>query len=430
VSTDGPVFVSYRQSDGTDAAMRVAWALRSAGVPVWQDATDLPPGDTSRRLASALADGLSGAVLVVTPETDRSAVVRHEELPTLLRLERDQGFVLAVVNAVRTPDGQLDYGAPDRLLGQPPGTLSRLLQHPADDPGSAARVARAVLLHRMGRLAWTRGTVGRSLSLVIDVQTRGAPVPAVSRRGDLTLRIRPAASGRMPSTIGLTELAAALPSLPDAVSASGCRAVRVTGGAHLSVALALGCALPASSGTDVTVVDVDGREWSSSNVPGRSGAPLTTVVGHGYGDSLAVGSRREVLAYLDLLPTHSDAAYARLLGDNPGRFAAWRHVRAVSDERLDAADADRLVREVAAGVRELAQSHDNAELHVLVRAPFAATVLLGRLLNTLTVVAYEFEQLEPAAGNDHRPVYVPSLRLTPTAAGGPISSVLLPAELM
>lgn len=30
----GPVFVSYRQSDGTELAADLAWALRAAGVPV------------------------------------------------------------------------------------------------------------------------------------------------------------------------------------------------------------------------------------------------------------------------------------------------------------------------------------------------------------------------------------------------------------
>ena len=55
----GPVFISYRQSDGTDVAVGLAWALRAAGVPVWHDQTDLPPGDTNRRLAQALASGLS-----------------------------------------------------------------------------------------------------------------------------------------------------------------------------------------------------------------------------------------------------------------------------------------------------------------------------------------------------------------------------------
>lgn len=38
----GPVFVSYRVSDGSAHALKLAWALRATGVPVWHDETDPP----------------------------------------------------------------------------------------------------------------------------------------------------------------------------------------------------------------------------------------------------------------------------------------------------------------------------------------------------------------------------------------------------
>lgn len=47
VDPKGPVFLSYRQSDGTPVAVALPWLLRATGVPVWHDATDLPPGDTN-----------------------------------------------------------------------------------------------------------------------------------------------------------------------------------------------------------------------------------------------------------------------------------------------------------------------------------------------------------------------------------------------
>lgn len=46
----GPVFVSYRQEDGTANGAELAWLLRAAGLPVWRDSDDLPPGDTKSRL--------------------------------------------------------------------------------------------------------------------------------------------------------------------------------------------------------------------------------------------------------------------------------------------------------------------------------------------------------------------------------------------
>src|SRR4051812_46618609 len=75
----GPVFVSYRQSDGTQLADELTWLLRAAGIPVWRDKDDLPPGDTEQRLQEALRNGLSGAVLIVTPEIENSSVVREVE---------------------------------------------------------------------------------------------------------------------------------------------------------------------------------------------------------------------------------------------------------------------------------------------------------------------------------------------------------------
>ena len=86
VSPRGPVFLSYRLSDGAELAIALAWALRSAGVPVWLDRSDLPPGDTERRLEEAMQSGLSGAVLLVTPDIAASNVVKDIELPHLLVL--------------------------------------------------------------------------------------------------------------------------------------------------------------------------------------------------------------------------------------------------------------------------------------------------------------------------------------------------------
>ena len=132
VDPRGPVFISYRHIDGREIAVSLAWALRAAGVPVWHDETDLPPGDTERRLAEALSSGLSGAVLVVTPEIENSGVIRELELPRLLELEKRSEFTLAVGSTVegQPGTGRLDYSAPDRLLGLEPGTVRRLNQRP------------------------------------------------------------------------------------------------------------------------------------------------------------------------------------------------------------------------------------------------------------------------------------------------------------
>ena len=56
VSPCGPAFLLYQHSDAAEFAIDLASALRSAGVPVWDDRS-----------------GLSGAVVTLTPDIgDRS----------------------------------------------------------------------------------------------------------------------------------------------------------------------------------------------------------------------------------------------------------------------------------------------------------------------------------------------------------------------
>ena len=57
VFSRGPVFPSYRRSDGADPAIALVWALRASGVPVWLDRSDLSHGDTERRLGEAMKSG-------------------------------------------------------------------------------------------------------------------------------------------------------------------------------------------------------------------------------------------------------------------------------------------------------------------------------------------------------------------------------------
>ena len=105
VSPRGPVFLSYRHSDGAELATALACALRAAGVPVWLDRSDLPPGDTERRLAEAMQSGLSGAVLVVTPDVGASTVIRDTELPQLLALEAEGAFTLSIASTIGAEAG-------------------------------------------------------------------------------------------------------------------------------------------------------------------------------------------------------------------------------------------------------------------------------------------------------------------------------------
>ena len=168
-----PVFISYRQKDGTGVAGELAWLLRAAGIPVWRDRDDLPPGDTEARLKQAIAGGISGGVLVTTPDVVNSRVVKTLEAPQLLELHRDhEVFALGIINSVKTEDGGTDYDAPDRLLEIRPGTLSGVDQQSAERDGLLALI-RGLVWHRIAslreRIAATDQTFNMSL------QTRNTP---------------------------------------------------------------------------------------------------------------------------------------------------------------------------------------------------------------------------------------------------------------
>jgi integrative and conjugative element protein (TIGR02256 family) len=100
VRGDGPVFISYRQSDGTTQAELLEHLLRAAGLVVWRDRTDLRPGTTTDRLEQALTQGLSAGVLVITPDIVYSDIVRERELPRLLQLDNAPAFSLCIANRV------------------------------------------------------------------------------------------------------------------------------------------------------------------------------------------------------------------------------------------------------------------------------------------------------------------------------------------
>ena len=59
----GPVFISYRQSDGTEHAKCLDRFLRAGGLVPWRDLVDLPPGETARRVHEAFEEGIAAAVL-------------------------------------------------------------------------------------------------------------------------------------------------------------------------------------------------------------------------------------------------------------------------------------------------------------------------------------------------------------------------------
>ncbi len=234
VRGDGPVFISYRQSDGTQQAESLENLLRAAGVVVWRDRVDLRPGTTTDRLEQALTEGLSASVLVVTPDIVDSEIVRERELPRLLQLDEDPAFSLCIANKIaRTgSESKCDYDAPDRLLRLSPARIiADKKQANVLDPAGELEIARDLLMHRIEQRRPEIRAEGRDLT--IRVQSRPAPVALDADDDDLHMRIKEATEGRLPSSDGLEFLRRTLPLTGDAVFAAGARRVQISG-AHTS----------------------------------------------------------------------------------------------------------------------------------------------------------------------------------------------------
>ena len=422
VDPRGPVFISYRQSDGTNLAIDTAWALRAAGVPVWHDRSDLPPGDTERRLAEALESGVSGAVLLITPELRHSSVVREIELPQLLELEKNEDFTFSVLSTIEREEGKLDYAAPDRLLSQPSGTLKRLKQAPALTDLQRADAARA---HSQRRMQAVRSSVKAAGSVItFDVQTRIPPF-ATGVDADLVLRLRPPLAGnRRPHHLGLRDLSPFLADLPQLLALAGAEWGTVRGGAHLTVAYALGAALPTTLIGRIDVLDTAGEVWSlDGNAPYPDlSNPLLSVEQ----TSQASTSGGEILVYLDLLTTPSNGAFNDLAAQGSDQFARIFHVRPIRDGVLRPEEAAAIVGEASRIIRDLAGRSGTTGVHLLLRSPWTVALLLGRTLNTIRVHLYEWEDGPNTDGANVAPRYIPSLVVRSGAGGSPIEKVVMP----
>ena len=420
-----PVFISYRQFDGTHITSELAWMLRSAGVPVWRDRDDLPPGDTDQRLAQAIEEGISAAVLVVTRDLANSRIVKEIEAPRILSLHTvNPAFALGIVNDVEREPGTIDYSAPDRVLGMNSPILLGVDQQGSARSGLRESVRRMVF----HRIAQFRPIVQADAGTFrISLQTRNTPQVYDRTDSQLDIRVRPSTHERLPSTVGLEDLKDTIALLPDSVTRADARRVVITGGAHASVAFAIGAALPSSRVGEVTVFDQQQRTWQSGEQATFGADEEIWVTRGGRGVTRPPG-RPAVAIYLDLLDGSSDAAFDRFLEERADEFVEWKHLTRSKDGLIDPEIAGEIASEAAAHIRKISTDNDNAEVHLLLRTPFPMAVLIGRLTNTLRLDLYEWDDSDPIGGVDWRPRYVPALRLRTSATDGVIREVLLPRE--
>lgn len=419
VRGDGPVFISYRQSDGTAQADALEDLLRAAGLVVWRDHTDLRPGTTTDRLEQALTRGLSAGVLVVTPDIAHSDIVRERELPRLLQLDADPNFSLCIANTVARVGEELkcDYDAPDRLLRLAPArALADKKQANMRQPSGEVEIVRDLLMHRIEQRKPSIRAEGRDFT--IRVQSRPASSALDADEEDLHIRLKPSDDGRLPSRGGLELLQKTLPLTSDAVYASGAKSVRVSGGAHLSVGLAVGAALPETKNGRVIVVDPEDNAWTSGAPDDDPQSTELTIEPIQLEQDQRAELKRRVAIFVTLTPHADRSAFEQLVNDSAGGFDAAEIISLGSTDRIDPREAARLSAAIAQHVKKLSASQGRAEVHLAYHGPYTMAVLIGRYLNTLRTVVYEWD-----GNKKDEPHYKPVLTLEPGVTSGPITDV-------
>ncbi|RRD04536.1 SAVED domain-containing protein [Arachnia propionica] len=458
---DGPVFISYRQSDGTGIANFVETYLRCGGIIPWRDLADLPAGEVARSVQEAMEDGISAGILIVTPELGNSAFVRDHEVPILLEMQRSdpRRFRLYVINTIRDAAGgkRFDVGAPDRLLKFTAeartsprrrriekGLLTRkraadhLLQNAkqyalleqtrdASAVSELEKLLRDLLRHRLR--ARRPNLLDREVK--IAVQTRPEPSSEEATRGarrsaDLTIRMRQDPRTQIPAELDYRCLRETLPILIDSIHNKGINKVTFSGGCHPSIAWALGASLPDARGLkEFSWQDAYDPEqvWSS-----QSNKPVSSSIHMKVGEAEAVPINLDrppsaeelktllgnadpslgIVVHLSTGRHHTEpvADLARHLGGAPivvldvvgPQAAAGRNAWVPPEE------GEKLARLLGTVLRNLAKA-GTEPLHLSFSGAVPLAALTARHCNTVAVQIYEF-----AHHTDGRPDgYVPVL---------------------
>lgn len=410
VKTSGPVFVSYRHNDGATSARQLERLFRAAGLVVWRDQSDLRAGTTEDRLEIALTHGLSAATLIVTDDIANSEVIRDRELPRLLQLDENPGFSLAIANDVAGANGRPDYSAPDRLLGlSPERVLHDKKQSNGRTPAGRLEIVRDLVAHRLE----TRRAevVARGNAIDVMIQTRPAPTAMDADLGaDLHIRIpAPTGTQKIPARSSLQALQQTLPISSDAAHATGAQVIRVRGGAHLSIALTLGAAFPETRFATLEVLDRFDNVWSSR----ADGAPR--AVTESEVALVSVDSSGPVAIAIALTANPDTQAFETLASN--GGFSAAIRLDLADFSNLDPNEGGALAIDLADRIKRIARERGGSQVHLAFQGPFTMAVLLGRLLNTVRTVTYEWDDTTSPA------VYRPVVTLGLGYANSPIVAI-------
>lgn len=393
VEPQGPVFVAYAmRGEGRQWADDAAATLRAWGVPVWHDACDLPPGNVAARIREALHGGLSGVVLIATPDVAQADFLRDVELPELHRLAREHDFGAVIV--VVGPAAELERRGGGQALAD---ALEQWFHQPVATRAELAQVAKRFAAQRVALFA-RAGARELPIRFCTREQARTARGPGLFVSYGTS---RPGC--RRPPADMWPRFKPFLASLKDLVAGAGVPSVRVRGQAQFSPAFALGAALPERSPVTLRVENRHGELWEgTADIEPRARSERWGEPGGA------------VAVFVDMLRQASHPTFEEHVSAHRDRFAA--SLKLVTPERreLTPAEGATLARHVAARVRAFAAG---APIHLFLAVPFEMAVLLGTLSNTLDVTLYEWEQ-EPSSH------YVPTIRCRAGVGDGPLYAIV------
>jgi hypothetical protein len=284
------------------------------------------------------------------------------------------------------------------------------------DIAGELEIARDLLMHRIEQRKPAFRTENRAFT--IRVQSRPTSFAIDADDEDLHIRVNAAQHGRLPSREGLHLLQKTLPLISDAIYASRAPRLQILGGAHLSIALALGSALPETKFGMVEVLDTHHGAWDSEACDDDPLDNVVTVEDIVLPAQQAAVTHNRIAIFVSLAPGADSTAFEALISSSRYQFAKAAMVTATTTQ-IDAREAGRLTSSIARHIKQLAAASGRAEVHLAFHGPYTMAVLIGRHLNTLRTVAYEWEDEGGA------PRYTPTLLLNPGIADGPIAEVLL-----
>lgn len=388
----GRMFISYRRSPGRPAGdeegQLLRDALRERGVPTWLDRDDHGSRPTEDNIRSVLQrDDTAGAVMLLSPETKDSPMIRKIECAAILRrFEQDDDFIVQpVLIGLDYPDVASVVGNCGSLL-----ELGNLDIHKVDgnalDEDGAREIAKRVLRHRLKMIGQRSSQSGHGIGLYSRRKAFGSGL-------SLCHNVSHHFTGRDAIHDAYDKIEAGL---YDAASCLSSTAQMIRVEAQGSAALPLGVLFGAVYSRfvyDLTWKQdcPDGTQCGWKMLPGTGGGDVVVRVSPGTPESgdlvLALSINQRVdAAVAGYLATNDIAVRSTVsIGLNEGPLGP-------GDPHLSADRGRAIVGKVIRSLRNAVDDlgMEQANVHVFASCPLAMAVMIGHHLNTFgKCVLYE-----------------------------------------